>query len=62
MCRENFWSKGISLILACDDTILVFSSVLMIFRVFGILEPATVDNGGVSRGGSVAVAVGVGDR
>ena len=52
----NFWSKGISLILAFHHNILVFCFVLMIFSVLSffwfsvlVIQP-TVHNGGVGRG------------
>ena len=58
-CPKDFWSKGVLLILACNDTILFFSSFSMIlwffFLILGFLShptvsQPTVDNGGVSSG------------
>ena len=51
----DIWSKGLSLILGCNDTILVFSrfdfSFLCVSHFFkGFWSQSTVDHGGVSRG------------
>ena len=64
--RGDFWSKNVFLILACDDTIykkkgVHFCTLGSLFpRLLKrtVLDQPPVDNGGVSSGRSVAVAVG----
>ena len=60
----DLWFKGVSLILACDDTILVFplSQWFFIFIKASLLCIIGELAGGGGGGGSVAVAVGVSDR
>ena len=57
-CHEDFWSKNVFLILACDKTI-SFSDSVFLPRLLrrAVLDQPTVDSGGVTRGRSVAVAV-----
>ena len=65
-CRGDLWSKNIFLILDCDDTIIKkrgfrFCTLWSLFLrplKHTILEEPTVENGGVIKGRSVAVAVG----
>ena len=73
LCHEDLWSKNAFLILACDDIILAYDDTVkekkgIRFCTLGslflgslkrkVLDQPTVDNGGGSRGRSVAVAVG----
>ena len=65
-CCGDLWSKNIFLILVCDD--IIFQKKGGLFLHLGVLFPRslkcavldhpTVDNGVVSRGRSVALAVG----
>ena len=60
-CHGDFWSKNVILVWACDDTILKKKWVRFfcprLLKCAGLDQP-TVDSGGVTRGRSVAVAVG----
>ena len=62
----DFWSNRISLILANKNSIFLYFSdnfFVGFFNGFGVSEnQPSVHSGGVSRGGSLAVAVGVSDR
>ena len=66
-CPGGFWLKGISLILAWKKynyffLFFPFNDFLGFSTFSGFWSQPTVDIGGVSRGGSVAAAVGLSDR